>query len=101
MFGSLGAPELLIIFLIVLLVFGGKRVGELGGSLGRAVREFRDALKEEPLRTADKAAIPQSPAKKEEELPPSAASTKDPSHPEMLALAWRTVPVRHKGLRLL
>jgi sec-independent protein translocase protein TatA len=37
----LGPTELLIIFLIVLVLFGAGRVGKLGGELGTAIREFR------------------------------------------------------------
>jgi TatA/E family protein of Tat protein translocase len=49
MFGSLGFQELIIIFAIALLVFGPKKLPEVGRSLGRALREFRktsDEIKE-------------------------------------------------------
>ena len=39
--GSIGAPELLILLLIVLLVFGGTKLPKLARSLGEAQREFR------------------------------------------------------------
>ena len=38
---DIGAPELLIVLLIVIVVFGVGRVGKLGGELGSAIREFR------------------------------------------------------------
>jgi sec-independent protein translocase protein TatA len=41
MLGSLGWQELLIIFAILALLFGAKRVAGLGGALGRGIREFR------------------------------------------------------------
>jgi len=41
MFGSIGFPELLAIMAIALLVFGPKKLPEVGRSLGRALREFR------------------------------------------------------------
>jgi len=44
---DLGPAELIIILLVCLLVFGGSRVAELGGSLGKGIKEFRSALKEE------------------------------------------------------
>ena len=41
MFGSIGFPELVIIFIIALLVFGPKKLPEVGRSVGKAIREFR------------------------------------------------------------
>jgi len=41
MFGSIGVPELLIILAIALLIFGPKKLPEVGKSIGRALREFR------------------------------------------------------------
>ena len=41
---DVGVPELLIILVILVLVFGGSRVAELGGALGKSVREFRNAV---------------------------------------------------------
>jgi TatA/E family protein of Tat protein translocase len=41
MFGSIGVPELLIIMAIALLIFGPKKLPEVGRSIGRALREFR------------------------------------------------------------
>ena len=45
MFG-IGFQELLVIFLIVLLVFGAKRLPEIGRSLGKTMAEFRKGMKE-------------------------------------------------------
>ena len=44
--GSLGAPELLIILILVLLVFGGAKLPKLARSLGRAQSEFKSGLSE-------------------------------------------------------
>jgi sec-independent protein translocase protein TatA len=44
---NLGAPELIIILVIVLLIFGAGRVGKIGGELGSAIREFRKGLNPE------------------------------------------------------
>ncbi|MGD2294517.1 MAG: TatA/E family twin arginine-targeting protein translocase [Candidatus Aminicenantes bacterium] len=41
MFGSIGFPELLIILAVALLIFGPKKLPEVGRSIGRALREFR------------------------------------------------------------
>ncbi len=38
---NIGAPELIILLVIVLVLFGGGRVAKLGGELGTALREFR------------------------------------------------------------
>ena len=41
MIGSLGWQELLIILVILALIFGASRVADLGGALGRGIRDFR------------------------------------------------------------
>ena len=43
MFGSIGMPELILIFIVALLVFGPKKLPELGKSLGRGLAEFKRA----------------------------------------------------------
>ena len=43
MFGSLGIPELLLIFAVALIVFGPKRLPEIGRTLGKAMGEFKKA----------------------------------------------------------
>ena len=45
MFG-IGTQELLLILLVVLLVFGSRKLPEIGGGLGRAIRNFRRAASE-------------------------------------------------------
>jgi sec-independent protein translocase protein TatA len=47
MFETLGAPELLIILVLVVLLFGAGRVGRLGKDLGTSVKEFRRAIKDD------------------------------------------------------
>jgi sec-independent protein translocase protein TatA len=44
--GGLGAGELIIIALVVLLLFGGKKIPELMRGLGKGVRSFKDGLNE-------------------------------------------------------
>ncbi len=46
MFGSLGAPELLIILAIVVVLFGATRIGDIGKGIGRGIREFRREIKD-------------------------------------------------------
>ena len=43
MFGSLGLPELVMIFAVILIVFGPRRIPEIGRTLGKALAEFRKA----------------------------------------------------------
>lgn len=45
MFGELGLPELLVIFGIALLIFGPKKIGDLGKGLGEGIRNFKSAVK--------------------------------------------------------
>ncbi len=44
---DVGVPELLIIAVIVLLLFGPSKAADLGGSLGKSIREFRKATRED------------------------------------------------------
>lgn len=44
--GGLGASEILIIALVVLLLFGGKKIPELMKGLGKGVKSFKDGMKE-------------------------------------------------------
>jgi sec-independent protein translocase protein TatA len=44
MFGNLGWQELLIILVVVLLLFGARRLPEIGSSLGQAMREFKRSI---------------------------------------------------------
>jgi sec-independent protein translocase protein TatA len=41
---GIGVPELLILLVVILLVFGPKRLPEMGRSLGRGMREFKDSI---------------------------------------------------------
>jgi sec-independent protein translocase protein TatA len=46
--GGLGVPELIIIGIIALLIFGPKKLPDLGAGLGKAIRDFKGAINEPP-----------------------------------------------------
>ena len=46
MFGSLGLPEMLVILLIVILLFGASRLPEIGRGLGKGIRNFKESVRE-------------------------------------------------------
>ncbi len=54
--GDLGLPELLVILGIALLIFGPRKIGELGKGLGEGIRGFRAAIKGEPDKPASSTA---------------------------------------------
>ena len=45
--GIIGPPQIIIILIVVLLLFGGKKIPELMRGLGKGVKEFKDATKNE------------------------------------------------------
>ncbi|HXG35538.1 MAG TPA: twin-arginine translocase TatA/TatE family subunit [Dehalococcoidia bacterium] len=53
MLGPLGAPELLIILAILVVLFGASRIAGIGGAIGSAIREFRREVKDDDKK-ADK-----------------------------------------------
>jgi sec-independent protein translocase protein TatA len=46
MLGGIGIQELLLIFLVVLILFGAKRIPDIAQGLGRGIRDFRKAMKD-------------------------------------------------------
>ena len=46
MFGNIGATEILVILLIVLILFGAKKIPELAKGIGKGMREFKKDVKE-------------------------------------------------------
>lgn len=55
MFGNLGTGEILIIVLVILLLFGAKKIPELAQGLGKGMKEFKKSLKdvEEEIKKTD------------------------------------------------
>ena len=73
MFGSIGMPELIIILVIALIIFGPRKLPELGKSLGKSINEFKRAsadlqntleqeIKLEEQQQKDRVATPPPPA---------------------------------------
>lgn len=54
--GGLGTPEVLIILIVVLLLFGGKKIPELMHGIGKGVRSFKDGMNDvsDSLKVEDK-----------------------------------------------
>jgi sec-independent protein translocase protein TatA len=50
---TFGWPEILIILVIVILIFGVGKVADVGPALGKAIRGFRDAVREDELETGE------------------------------------------------
>ena len=70
MIGGLGWQELLIVLVIIALIFGASRVADLGGALGRGIREFRTEARGDEEEEAAAAAA----ADDEDEEAPTAAA---------------------------
>ena len=85
MFGSIGMPELIIIFVIALIIFGPRKLPELGRSLGKSLAEFKKASNE--LRNTLEEEIRLEEQKQPAEPPKTAAAAptvphvEEPAHP--------------------
>ena len=80
LFMNIGGPEMIVIFLVVLLLFGGKKLPELARGLGKGLREFKDAsdgIKREIHNNIN--AVSESADLKKMDVPPPAPSYTDPA----------------------
>jgi sec-independent protein translocase protein TatA len=74
MFGGIGMQEMLLIFLVILLLFGAKRIPDIAHGLGKGIREFKKAMDEtqnEITREINRPPAPPEPEKKSEPPAPS------------------------------
>jgi sec-independent protein translocase protein TatA len=67
MLPHLGPTELLLILLIVIIIFGAGKLPEIGGALGKGIKEFRSATKDEEAKKQKELAAAEAEAKKDEE----------------------------------
>ncbi|HRG98454.1 MAG TPA: twin-arginine translocase TatA/TatE family subunit [Polyangiaceae bacterium] len=77
--GSIGAPELLVIALLALLLFGAGRIADIGKGLGQGIKNFKQGLKEanddgDDKKADDADADEKKPAKKTEKKAAAAKS---------------------------
>lgn len=70
MFDGFGPEKLIMILLIVLVLFGGKRIPEIGSSLGKGIREFKKGIRE----VGESVNEPEVPVRPVASLPANAAS---------------------------
>jgi sec-independent protein translocase protein TatA len=47
--GSIGMPELMVILIIALIIFGAGKLPQIGENLGKAIRNFKDSTREKPI----------------------------------------------------
>lgn len=66
MFANLGLTEILILLLVLLLVFGARRIPEIGASIGQGIKEFKRSLKD----AGEEEPRPVPPASTASTLPP-------------------------------
>lgn len=72
--GGLGMWEMILIFVVVLLVFGAKRLPEIGSSLGKGIREFKSSVRE----IEHELKVPDEPRHKVTPPPPSKEEDGEP-----------------------
>jgi len=77
MFGPIGMPELVIIFVIALIVFGPRKLPELGKSLGRSLAEFKRASNELRNTLEDEIRLEDQRPEPSERKSPAATTTKE------------------------
>lgn len=81
MLGSIGMPELIIIFVIALIIFGPRKLPELGKSLGKSLAEFKRASNELKSTLEEEIRVEER-TKLETPKPAEAAAAHDPAHSE-------------------
>lgn len=76
MFGSLGWQELAIVLVIVIIIFGAGKLPEIGGALGRGIKEFKTATQDDDVvETPQQVSTPQQVAAPEQPAPITSTTT--------------------------
>src|SRR5437867_8120541 len=81
MFGSIGMPEMLIILVIALIIFGPRKLPELGRSLGKSLAEFKRASNELKNTLEEEIRIDEQRATQEAAKAKEPAATTTPAEP--------------------
>ena len=90
--GEIGIEKILLIMTVVLLLFGAKRIPEIGSSLGRGIRDFKRSLNDLQNDVHTDLRVPPrdaSPAPPRREVPPTASQEETRSEPKRLIDAGR------------
>ncbi len=65
LFGPIGPTELLLVVLIIIIIFGARKLPELGKSLGEGIKNFRKSISSKDKENESPPEKPEAPAKKE------------------------------------
>jgi sec-independent protein translocase protein TatA len=95
MFGSIGMPELIIIFVIALIIFGPRKLPELGRSLGKSLAEFKRASNELKSTLEEEIRIEEQQQRAAETAKPAIPAPSATVHQEPAPATAEPVGVRH------
>lgn len=84
MFGSIGMPEMIIILVIALIIFGPRKLPELGKSLGKSLAEFKRASNELRNSLEEEIRVEEQRSKPEPPKPVSPPADADSEHPDKM-----------------